>query len=273
MITKRERLEKRLKHLRNRVVGRSGDAVPVLLFGEQRSGTNMLLDCFRRSPRTAVYNETDDDAFVNYELRDIRVIQSIVEHAAASHVVLKPTADGNRAHEILEALPGARGVWIYRQYRDAVTSALALFRETSLEYLANVASRSPEARWRARNLADADIEAIGGHLRRGITESSARALIWYVRNSFFFRLGLNERTDIVLVNYEDLVKNPVVEVARVFDFVGLRFEKKYVDGIFASSIGRRAAPEIDGEIAALCDSLFEELAAHRREHALDTVAM
>jgi len=269
MITRRERLEKRLKHLRNRVVGRTGDAVPVLLFGEQRSGTNMLLDCFRRSPRTAIYNETDDDAFVAYELRDMPVIQSIVEQAVASHVVFKPTADGNRADEILDALPGARGVWIYRQYRDAVTSALALFRETSLEYLANVANRSPEARWRAKNLTDVDIETIGRHLRRGISESSARALIWYVRNSFFFRLGLDRRSDMLLVNYEDLVKDPVVEVARVFDFVGLKFEKKYADQVFASSVGRRAAPEIDVEIAGLCESLFEELAAHRQDRSLD----
>jgi len=258
-ITKKERLEKTLKHLRNKVVGRPGEAIPVLIFGEQRSGTNMLLDCFGKSPRTAIYNETDDDAFVEYELRELDVIRRLVNQSPASHVVLKPTADGNRADAIIDALPGAKAIWIFRQYRDAVASALALFRETSLEYLHNVVRRSPEARWRAINLIESDIAMIDGHLRRGISEASARALIWYVRNGFYFRLGLDRRRDVLLLNYEELVADPGAVVARAFEFVGLQFNAGYTDEVFASSVGRRVVPEIDAEIADLCEGLFARL--------------
>ena len=101
MITKRERLEKALKQLWNNVVGTRGAAVPVLIFGEQRSGTNMLLRCFGRCRNTAMYNETDYDAFVDYELRSLEVIRRLVADSPASHVVLKPTADGNRAAHAL----------------------------------------------------------------------------------------------------------------------------------------------------------------------------
>jgi hypothetical protein len=260
MITKRERLEKAYKHLRNLAIGRRGNAIPVLIFGEQRSGTNMLLDCFRRSPRTAIYNETDEDAFVDYELRDLGVIAELVRRSPASHVVLKPTADGNRASEILDSLSGSRGVWIYRRYQDAVTSALALFRETSLEYLHKIATGAPNARWRALNLSADDIALVNESLGRGISEASARALIWYIRNGFYFRLGLDRRSDVLLLNYEELVGSPATVVARAFDFVGLAFEQQYVTRVFGSSVGRRPTPELDPGISALCDSLMERFA-------------
>jgi hypothetical protein len=272
MITKRERLEKAYKHLRNLAVGRRGEAVPVLIFGEQRSGTNMLLDCFRLSPRTAIYNETDEDAFFDYELRDLGLIAGLVRRSPASHVVLKPTADGNRASEVLDALPGSRGIWIYRRYQDAVTSALALFRETSLEYLQKVAGGAPNARWRTRNLSSEDIALVNEHLGRGISEASARALIWYIRNGFYFRLGLDRRADVLLLNYEELVSDPRAVVSRAFDFVGLAFDERYVTRVFGSSVGRRPTPDLDREISALCDGMMERFARHGGGVANDPTA-
>ena len=263
MITKRERLWKEYKLRRNQFFRRGAAAVPVLIFGEQRSGTNMLLDCFDRSPHTAVYNETDDDAFVDYELRDMEVIRAIVARSLASHVVFKPTADGNRADEVLDGLPGARAIWIYRDYRDAVSSALALFRETSLEYLSKVATRSSAARWRSVNISDGDVLMIQGHLSRGISEASARALIWFIRNSFLFKLHLNARRDVLVINYEDLVGNPTDVIGRAFNFAGLPFKRSFASKVFASSVGRRPPPDIDPEISAACEALLVRIAGCR----------
>jgi hypothetical protein len=252
-----------LKYARNRLLRRPGDAVPVLIFGEQRSGTNMLLRCFGHCPDTAMYNETDDDAFVDYELRDLAVVRRLIERSPATHVVLKPTVDGNRAREIIEQLPGARAIWIYRDYRDAVSSALALFRETSLEYLSNVAQRSPEARWRSINISDADVSMIRAHLDRGISEVSARALIWSIRNGFYFRQGLDGRPDVLLLNYEELVRDPATVVRRAFEFAALPFRDDYTRKVFTSSIGRRPSPEIDPRVEMLCRDTLTRLDARR----------
>jgi hypothetical protein len=275
LITKRERIEKAGKYLRNRLFMRRGAKVPVLVFGEQRSGTNMLLRCFGRCPATAIYNETDDDAFVDYELRDLDVIRRLVEQSPASHVVFKPTADGNRVAEIVDQLPGARAIWIYRDYRDAVNSALVLFRETSVEYLTNVATRSPAARWRSINITDEDVALIQGHLQRGISEQTARALIWAIRNDFFFRSNMHRRHDVLLLNYEELVRDPATVVKHAYDFVGLDFHKKYTRDVFSTSVGRREFPHIDPEIDRLCAGVLQRLddyrqnQSHRRETALN----
>lgn len=265
MITKRERVEKAWKHLRNSIRPRRGTAVPVLIFGEQRSGTNMLLRCFGRCPSTAMYNETDDDAFVDYELREPAVIRELVARSPASHVVLKPTADGNRADAIMDQLPGSLAVWIYRDYRDVIGSALAQFRETSIEYLTKVANRSPKARWRLINVSDADLAQISGFLQRGISEQSARALIWAIRNNFYFRLGMNRRPTVLLLNYEELVRDPISVVSSAYQFVGLEFRESYTRGIFSTSAGRRASPKIDPEIERLCMDVLGRLHTQRHE--------
>jgi hypothetical protein len=259
MITKRERLTKACKHLRQMFMRHQGPAVPVLIFGEQRSGTNMLLRCFDSCTATAMYNETDDDAFVDYELRDLAEIRSLVARSPASHVVLKPTVDGNRADEIIDGLPGARAIWIYRGYQDAINSALVLFQETSLQYLQNVASRSPAARWRSINITDQDVEFISSHLDRGLSEQSARALIWTLRNGFFFRRGLDRRQDVLLLNYEELVRDPVSVVGRAYRFVGLEFRQPYVRNVFASSVGKQPGPAIDPEVERLCVEMQRRL--------------
>jgi len=265
MITKRERVEKAWKHLRNSMRRQRGAAIPVLILGEQRSGTNMLLRCFGRCPSTAMYNETDDDAFVNYELREPEVIRDLVAGSPASHVVLKPTADGNRADEIMDQLPGSRAIWIYRDYRDVIGSALAQFRETSIEYLTKVANRSPEARWRSINISDEDVAQIRGFLQRGISEQSARAVIWALRNSFFFRLGMDRRPTVLLLNYEELVRDPAAVVSSAYQFVGLEFQEKYTRGVFSTSVGRRTAPEIDPEIEKLCMDMLDRLHGQRHK--------
>jgi hypothetical protein len=259
LITKKERLEKAAKYLRNRLFTPRGPKVPVLVFGEQRSGTNMLLRCFGRSPATAMYNETDDDAFVDYELRSLEEIRDLVERSPASHIVFKPTADGNRAAEIIDQLPGARAIWIYRDYRDAISSALVLFRETSIEYLTNVATRSPVARWRAINITEQDVSIIEGHLRRGISEQSARALIWALRNDFFFRMQMHRRQDVLLLNYEMLVREPSMVVRQAYDFVGLDFHEKYTRNVFATSVGRRQPPDLDPQIESMCADVLRRL--------------
>jgi hypothetical protein len=260
MLTKPEKLRKYGKRLLNRLSNRPGNAVAVMLFGEMRSGTNMLLDCFDAALRAETFNETDDEAFVDYELRDLGFLRELVKRSAGTHVVFKPTADGNRAGEIMDALPGARGVWIFRTYVDVINSALKSFKQHN-GYLERIVERSPKARWRAINLTDADIRMIQRHMDRGLSDESARALIWYLRNDFYFRQGLDRRPDVLLVNYEDLVRSPVNVVREVFEFAGLAFRPKYVREVSAASVGRKTPPNIDPEVIKLCDDLLGRLTA------------
>ena len=61
----------------------------VFVAGQQRSGTNMLMDVLDRHWRTDVFHETDTRAFERYQMRDIDTIRTLVGRSRASHVVIK----------------------------------------------------------------------------------------------------------------------------------------------------------------------------------------
>jgi len=124
MTTKRERLDQAHGYLRNLAAERRGRAIPALTFGEQRSGTNMMLDWFRRSPRTAARNETEGPAFAAHERRDPSDIAALVRRFPASQAVLEPAADVQRASETVDARPGARAVCLLLDHITMVVTQL-----------------------------------------------------------------------------------------------------------------------------------------------------
>jgi len=266
MLTRREKLHKKLKTLRRALRPRRGPAVPVLILGEMRSGTNMLADCFDNCVSADVYHETDADAFVDYELRDLPTIRRLIADSNGSHAVFKPIADSNCADDLLDGLPGARVIWIYRRYQDSVNSALEKWTEHR-EYLRLILEEPGKARWRARGLNADDLALIRKHYSGELTDASARALIWYIRGRCYFTQQLEQRSDVMLINYEELVTNPREQLRAAFDFVALPFRDSYYEHVATSSIRKRPDPEIAAEIAALCDALTGRFAAVLRGRA------
>jgi hypothetical protein len=257
VLTRREQLRKIFKGARQRLRRYGGPKVPVFLFGEMRSGTNMLLDCFDASPDTEIFNETDDRAFEDYELRTSSEIQRLIDTSPASHVVFKPTADGNVADAIMDRHANSRGIWIYRNYVDAVNSATERWVQHN-EYIRMILEEPRKARWRARNVSPNQVDMLRSHYSRKLSEQSARALIWYLRNRFYFECGLDRRSDVQLVAYERAVQAPDRHVRRAFEHCGLRFKPSYTGKMFDSSVGRLQKPEIDAGIEKLCLDLLEE---------------
>jgi hypothetical protein len=257
MLTRREKLRKGWKTFRRAWRFGRAPAMPVLIFGEMRSGTNMLDECFDNCASTDVYHEYDDAAFIDYELRPLPEIRQLIARSNGTHAVFKPIADSNCADDVLAGLPGARAIWIYRRYQDAVNSALQNFKEHR-EYLRLILEEPQRAKWRARGLNADDLALIRKHYTRELTDPSARALIWYIRGRCYFTQQLDQRSDVMLINYEDLVTNPREQLRAVFDFVSLPFQDTYWRHVATSSIRKRPDPQIAPEIAALCDALARQ---------------
>jgi Sulfotransferase domain len=261
MLSRRERLRKLLKRTRNQFRARQpSPTIPVFVLGEMRSGTNMLVDCFDASPDTETYNETDDDAFVDYELRDLAHITGLIDRARASHVVFKSIADSNRAGELLEQLPGARAIWIFRQFQDVINSAIAKWHQHN-EYLRLIDEDPVNARWRARNLDPEQVAMVRNYRGRGLSETSARALIWYLRNQFYFKQRLDASDRVLLINYESLVTDPARYLRHAFEFVDLPFDERFFAHVSTQSVRKQPEPEIDSEVLELCSDLLARLHA------------
>ncbi|MEL7187118.1 MAG: sulfotransferase [Pseudomonadota bacterium] len=258
MITRTEKTRKFVKAIWHRLAVRDVRSTPVFILGEMRSGTNMLTDCLDRCWRTATYNESDDDAFVGYALRDDETVMQLVQKSRANFVVFKSLADLARARELLRLFPDAKVVWIFRNYQDVVNSAMRKWTEHN-KYLSYILNDPERAGWRAKNLPKSLIEKIRLHYERGISDTSARALIWYVRNSMFFEQSLDSAPNVCLVRYEDLAQSPDQEFDRIFQFLNLPLSRAYYSRVSTRSIRRDKSPEVDGEIARLCEDLLDRM--------------
>jgi hypothetical protein len=220
MLTKRERLRKAVKSIKNLTSDFGGESRPVFLLGEMRSGTNMLTECFDRTPGTTIYNENDDAAFRAYELREMPVIAGLVAEARSSHTVFKCIADSGRAREILDAFQGSKAIWIYRRYQDVVNSALRRF-PNHREHLRWLLEDPIRAGWRVHGMTEDHMGLVRQYYSDALTEASARALIWYLRNDTYFTQSLESDERVLLVKYENLVCDPESELHRIFEFLGL----------------------------------------------------
>ena len=94
----------------------------------------------------------------------------------------------------------------------------------------------------------------------GLSNIEASLLKWYVRNRYYFELGIDRRSDqVLLIHYEALVTNPLVEGKRIFDFLDLPFEAHLTQQLIDSSVGKNPFPDVNPEIAGLCEDLYQRL--------------
>lgn len=258
MLTKREKISKARKRLFLKVTGEKGQGYPAFIFGEQRSGTNMLINTLNNSPETECYNETDDEAFANCEIKPQSVISALVERSFAKAVVFKSICDSQNARKLLDTHLNAKGIWIFRNYNDVINSNLKAFKQ-HYDYLYYVLYEPERASWRAENITKKNLELIRHYYHKQISDASARALIWYLRNYQYFQQNLENESTVLLLNYESLVSNPADEFRRVFGFLNVRYDASFTNDIFSASVKKQSSPEIEPDIEKLCHSLFTEL--------------
>jgi hypothetical protein len=267
MLTKRARLTKHAKRITWCLKGQSGHARAAFVFGMQRSGTNMLMDALDRNPSVECFREDDDEAFDNYRLRWQPTVHRLILRSRARVVVFKPICDSQNARRILNANPQGKAVWIYRHYNDVVNSALRNFKEHT-QYLYYMLHDREKADWRVENVSADNLDLVRDWYSRGITDASARALIWYLRNCQFFQQQFDGNDRVLLIGYETVVTDPETELGAVCRHLAVDFNPRMTRGLFRSSVHKNDPPAIEPQIADLCDELYTRLERSRAQATL-----
>ena len=258
----RERLEHKLliasKSAYQWVRGRPPAQV-IFVAGMQRSGTNMLMDRLERSYLTDVYHERDPRAFDNYRMRDRGVIRNLVAHSRAPTFVIKALCELDRLTELMDEFAPAKTVWIVRDYRDAVRSALVSFGNFTKQ-VARIAADRKVDDWRAGGMSEATHAIVRSLWHPDMSEAAAAALIWYFRNILYFEQGFDCDPRVRLVFYEQLVQAPQQECSAIFEFIGVPFSEHITRGVFAGSVRHRPVEGIEPAVAQLCEELVRRFA-------------
>lgn len=258
MLTTRDRVRKHRKRLLLFLRTRRRAAYPIFICGAQRSGTNMLIRAFNRHPLAECFYETDEEAFDNYVLRDDATVTRLISRSWGKVAVFKPISDSQHARRLLQLYPDAHIIWLFRQWRDVVNSALRNFKEHQGE-LRIMATDPKAAGWRVEEIEPEVMDMVRRYFARGVSDASARAIQWYTRNHHFFRQQLQHNPQVHLVNYELLVRNPEAELHRLCTLTGLEWSVAMVGNIHQGSVRKNPSPDVDPEIAEMCDRMAAEL--------------
>lgn len=249
-------LYKRLRHSIR--AGRGTTPPTVLVVGNQRSGTNMLMNVLDRSVLTDVFHERDPRAFTDYEMRDLNVIEKLRAESSADFFVIKALCELHKVPALLDELAPARAVWLFRHYHDVTNSMTRSFIGFKQE-LASIAEDPTSAGWRGQGMSADTQQRIRQIAALDFNEADAAATQWYFRNVLFFDSGLQQDPRVMAVRYEHLVANPKTMLTRIVDFLSIPLTDYMHKPVVASSIGKNPAPVLLPEVESLCASLWERI--------------
>jgi glycosyltransferase involved in cell wall biosynthesis len=232
------------------------------VFGCQRSGTKMLMRVLDESPATRIFHENHASAFHDFQLRSDRVLRALVRLSPAPCQVFKPICDSHRADALLAAFPAARAVWLYRHPDDVATSSVQKWGAHQRDVVDAVAA-GDLARWgwRTDRVPAPVVEAIRAVHRPDLGAEEGAMLFWYLRNAFFFALGLHADRRVRLVRYEDLAQRPQETFPSVFAHLGAPFSAHTFAQVHAHSVRKKDRPRASDAIRALCAGLLARLDA------------
>lgn len=258
----RHALWRHAKALRQRVLPRPL-AQHVFVAGMQRSGTNLLMDVLDASAMTRVFHETDPRAFERYEMRDPAVIRQLALQCPAPVFVIKALCELDRVKALMDAFAPAKTLWVVRDWRDSVSLAIKSFGNFVPQW--QRLAHGDASDWRGRGMSPATRELLAALYRPEASEAEGAAIMWFYRNALFFEQQLAADARVRVVFYEDMVQQPLREVAAVYDFLGLPgFNAATAGRIHARSVKRRRPPDIAPAVIGLCDELLERFRALSR---------
>ena len=226
--------------------------------GHQRSGTNMVMNVLEKHWRTDAYHETDARAFNDYQMRDIPTIKNLREKSNGDIFIVKSLCELDLLDQLMEEFEPCKIIWVYRHYNDVVNSMVKSFNNTAKNLRWIKEDRSAGG-WRSRNISDDNYALIQELVNDDMTEVSAAALQWVMRNSIYFEKGFNNNDNVMLLNYEDLVSQPQVKFKEIFEFLGVEDQPETYSKVFSSSIGKNKIPDISPDILEQCNDMLEKL--------------
>lgn len=233
-------------------------ARPLFVFGCQRSGTTMLIDTLMRAPDLWVHPEKSTLAYREFRLRSPGTVSMVTRLTPAAVAIYKPLCDSHLADRVLAAHEDASAIWLVRRWEDVARSAVKKWGSHQLDVVRAIATgRGDTVGWRGERIAEPLLEQLAELSSPTLTELDGAALFWYLRNSFYFALGLDEQPRMTLLRYEDLVMRPKPSFRPVFESLGVDWNAAWVEHVVSHAVARERPVGVDPRVMALCDALQE----------------
>ncbi|MFT5232189.1 MAG: hypothetical protein ACI9UQ_000208 [Candidatus Krumholzibacteriia bacterium] len=253
----RKRIYQLLRH-RN-----SGDSKILFVVGCQRSGTSMLSHIFRRDWNVVTFDEVSPLSSADPEgLRwdPLPDVARRLQNKRAPLIVCKPLVESQNLTQMLDAFPGSRAVWMYRDYHDVAWSNLKFFGgDNGRNDLAPIVA-GDQSDWRVEHADERHLEVVRGCAAAEMNDWDAAALFWWVRNQLFFSRAYSEDPRVIGLDYNDLVSQPEPALESLYRHVGIEFPGQHIySDVFSSSRGNGQKITLRPDVEVLCRQLLARL--------------
>ncbi|HEC27200.1 MAG TPA: hypothetical protein ENI67_07315 [Gammaproteobacteria bacterium] len=241
-----------------RILYRKGASVPVFLTGCGRSGTNFIVGRLNKTWEIRLYNETDQDAFHDWRLKELDIIDGLIKNSYAPIILFKPINDTYRMIRLLERFDNAKIIFQFRHYNDVVNSITrGPFGQRKALVKHWIESDFDEFKLYLPTL-DA-MNTIRELFNDGLNDDSGSALYWLLQNRFLFDQGLQHNPNVILVQYECLVQDSEEVLGKLFKFIDVTYKEEATKGVKLSSINKNQTPDIEPDILTACEELWAKL--------------
>ena len=237
----------------------SGRSTPAFLVGCGRSGTSMIVHQLDKSWRIDLFNEDNPAAFEKWRLRDLEVIAGLMRDSSAEIVVFKPILNTHQTRDLLAKFPESRVIFTFRQYDDVINSSLKRFGvDNRLNHIRSWMSND-FGEFKSADPPQETKQLIRSLWRPELNAQSGAALYWLFYNRLYYDLHLDQENRALLTRYETIVADPERHFKTICAFLGISYEPNLAEGVFASSIRRDPSPDIDPQVNAACEDLWQRL--------------
>jgi len=230
----------------------------VFIMGYGRSGTTMLLNSFERDMRIEVLGENDPRIAENYVLVCENIAPAL-EACKAEVLVMKPILNSFDAEVLLNDFRDSKLIWMIRDYKDVVASASDRFGPTVADYMRQHVRFGEGDNWLARGLPRESLKELNKLNTETFTDHDWMALVWWAVNKTICIHDLCKSERLLLVKYEELVRNVGAHMHRAYEFIGLPYAQRPGAYMHAASVGKGADTKLDETVNQMCLDLSLEI--------------
>lgn len=238
----------------------------LFIVGCQRSGTTMMLHVFEGDLNTQCFAErsklTSNDTARGIRLNSLDSIKKDLSKIKAPLIVIKPLVESQNTPKLLDYFSNSHAVWMYRNYKDVALSNIKQFGMDSCLSNLRPIINNDKNNWRAERVPEHVREIISRHFSEDMSPYDAAALFWFVRNSLYFDLNLDEDPRVILLKYEDFVVEPEKHMRAIYRQVGQEYPATSIASIVHSnSIKKGKDIEFSPDVEAIVRELQDKLEA------------